>query len=243
MVQRWVGAGLLDGPDEVSWEIDTATCATGATPEVIWQAEDTARWLLWRATGRRFAPEHSAAVRYFSPCPERLIQLDQAFAYPIVSIDAIWTTAADGTPVEWPERSWRFDAPGRLVKHNLGDWTGATFPVNDLYLPHDSPGQWWIEATIGEPIPTEVLTAANQLACELIKAVVDPENCALPDNVRSITRQGVTIEFDRSEWSALPLLQQVTRPWPAGYGEGVVEYGFDPAYHRRWAEVQIAPGS
>ena len=80
MVQRWVGAGLLDGPDEVSWEIDTATCATGATPEVIWQAEDTARWLLWRATGRRFAPEHSAAVRYFSPCPERLIELDQAFA-------------------------------------------------------------------------------------------------------------------------------------------------------------------
>jgi hypothetical protein len=246
VVQRWMGAGWIDAPAVESWPINTDSCSSNVDPEVIWAAEDAARRLVFDATCGRFPGPIPAAARFFGLCAERAVNLDQAFAYPIVSVDAVVEVDATGTPVELPETAWRWDRPSWLIHHATTS-DGALFRANDRYLPHDAPHQWWVEATVGQDPPQPVIMAAEQLACELIKMVVDPENCSLPDSVRSISRQGTTIEFDRTaDWATLPLLAQISKPPPAGWGCAPVEYGFDPAHPKRWAEIPwslIEPGS
>lgn len=46
----------------------------------------------------------------------------------------------------------------------------------------------------GDPIPDHVQQALNRLACELAKSCTGGD-CALPQRVRSLSRQGVDIEF------------------------------------------------
>lgn len=48
--------------------------------------------------------------------------------------------------------------------------------------------------TAGKPVPVSVMMAARALACEMSKACLGQE-CALPSRVRSVSRNGVSLEF------------------------------------------------
>lgn len=197
--------------------------------------------LVWRATCERFPGAGvQVALRSLERCAARELHLGDAFAYPVVTIDAVKTVSQAGVVTTMPAAAWRWDRPDTLVKQHIGDATGAVFLGADPYRPFDWPLGWWIEATIGEDPPGDVLQAASQLACELVLAKTDPEKCSLPDNVRSITRQGTTIEFDRTQWAALPILQDIAKPYPEGYGCAPIERGLDPAHPHRWAEIPWA---
>lgn len=75
--------------------------------------------------------------------------------------------------------------------------SGAAWPCsNDLSITSGE-GAWSVEFTYGRSAPSMGAAAAKVLACEITKALVDQgDDCALPENVRALVRQGVTLDFD-----------------------------------------------
>ena len=220
------GAGRREAPAAWPVRIDAPV---GTPSEKVERAVEAAIGIVWAATCRRFPGVFPATIRYLGPQTE-MLDLSQAFAYPVQSIVAIRQIAPDRTVSTFDEDSWRFDPPHFLVRQD--DDTGTTyFPCQNPFRAVTYPGSWWIEAMIGLDPPADVLRAAEFMAAELLLADTDPENCSLPDKVRSITRQGTTIEFDRTLWSGVPLMQEITEPYPKGHGCGVAdfEFGRDPA--------------
>lgn len=73
---------------------------------------------------------------------------------------------------------------------------GGTWPVcNDVTKSDDSVGTWSITARYGEPVPKLGQLAVGELMCEFTRALAGDENCQLPPNTQTVTRQGITIEM------------------------------------------------
>jgi hypothetical protein len=85
---------------------------------------------------------------------------------------------------------YRVDNRSRLVGVDGQCWPKC----QDMDL--TSPGQGTFEVTYqrGTPVPAAGQYAAGLLACELLKSCIGAA-CALPNNVASLTRQGVQIEM------------------------------------------------
>lgn len=222
------------------WPVDLTRCSC---PKHL--SPDTARSaasavavrMMWQATCGRFPGLGEVAARRFGPAA---VELDLAgvFAYPVVSIDAVVQVNPAGDPTVWPEECWRFDPPHTLITVDNGDGR-VVFPRQARSAGTYLPGSWWIEATIGAEPPAEVLAATDLLACELLKTWADPKTSGLPDGVTSISRQGTVVQFDRAQWAGVPLVAQVTKPWPEGWGCSPVEIvaGCDPAALVSWVDV------
>jgi len=221
------GIGRVEQP--ANWPVSLGA-PKGGDAQMVQRCVDAAVAIVWAGTCRRYPGTFPAAARYVGP-QRSVLRLDEAFAYPVVSVDAVKEIDADGVAFEWDTDAWRFDRPDRLVKQDIDDSTGAWFPTQDAARPLSWPGQWWIEATIGIAPPADVLMAAEFLAGELLLAHTDPERCSLPDRIQSITRQGVTMSFDRDLWVGVPLLKEIVQPYPVGHGCAAVdfEFGRDPA--------------
>jgi hypothetical protein len=63
-------------------------------------------------------------------------------------------------------------------------------------------GRWWedpapleVDATFGQEPPASGVLAAQALATELLRAVVGDEDCALSPQVRSVSREGVSLDM------------------------------------------------
>jgi hypothetical protein len=70
------------------------------------------------------------------------------------------------------------------------------FPdCQDLSVGPECAGTWQVTYRHGIPVPAAGLAAASELACEVLKACTGVGECRLPSNVRSISRQGVDIDF------------------------------------------------
>lgn len=87
----------------------------------------------------------------------------------------------------------------RLVRMQAG--TPPVVPNNnllvwpccqDLTLPENSQGCWYIQYFWGQPIPADGQLAALDLATELCKAFAGDSTCSLPSRTTSIARQGIT---------------------------------------------------
>lgn len=76
-----------------------------------------------------------------------------------------------------------------LIRHDGGAWPWC----QDMTRPPGDPGTFVITYEYGHAAPPSGVAAANQLACELLKASLG-KACALPSGVTRVTRQGVTIE-------------------------------------------------
>lgn len=86
--------------------------------------------------------------------------------------------------------TYRVEGSRRLVRMNL------PWPVwQDLDLPDDDPGAWYVEYERGKPLPAGGKVAAGELALEYMKALCNDGTCQLPERVQTITRQGVTVGF------------------------------------------------
>lgn len=212
--------------------LSRCACADDADDHAKTLAVQAATSLVWQATCGRFPGVFPAAGRWFGPaCWE--IDLEAGFAHPVVSVVAVRQINDAGQVVARPAGSWRFDPPGLLVAQELGDGSWPAFPEQLRRRAVNAPGSWWVEVTIGQDPPAEVLAAVELLACELLKAWSDPSSSALPDNVTSIARQGTTITFDRSQWAGVPLVAQIAAPYPQGWGctGGDATVLRDPAAH------------
>lgn len=102
-------------------------------------------------------------------------------------VHRVLEVAIDGEVLDSSE--YRVDR-NRLIRLN-----GAWPSWQDLDLPDDAEGAWYVEYERGRPVPVGGTTAAGELALEYMKALCHDGSCRLPERVQTITRQGVTVGF------------------------------------------------
>jgi hypothetical protein len=96
----------------------------------------------------------------------------------------------DGLPLD-PVTDYRLDDYRKLVR--LG---GNLWPLcNDLNKGITEVGTWSITAIYGEPLPNLGRFAMGELYCQIIQDTLGSD-CALPDNVTNITRQGLSFTLE-----------------------------------------------
>lgn len=82
----------------------------------------------------------------------------------------------------------------------LDDHRGGCWPTcQNMAAPTTEPGTFEVTYRRGRPVPEAGLWAAGLLACELVKACTVGQscNCELPANIKSVTREGVAIDFEQ----------------------------------------------
>jgi hypothetical protein len=69
----------------------------------------------------------------------------------------------------------------------------------NLCTPPGQPGTWEIVLAVGANPPRLLQRAASDLACEMVKACKGQDHC-MPDSVKSVSRRGVSMEFEKIEF-------------------------------------------
>ena len=137
---------------------------------------------------------------------------------PVASVSEV---IIDGVVVD--PTAYRVDNAKYLIRTDGGLW-----PVcQDMAAPSGSDGTWSVTYQYGIPVPYGGQLAAGVLACELAKAFCNDSSCALPQRLRTVTRQGVTVavidsfdDIDKGHtgiWAIDSWMSSVTRsPQPMG---------------------------
>lgn len=86
--------------------------------------------------------------------------------------------------------AYRCDDWRKLVRIDGGCWPLC----QDMDKDDDQPNTWSVTAQFGLEVPAMGKLAAAELACEFLKGCVGVE-CALPQRVTTLTRQGVSATF------------------------------------------------
>lgn len=145
-------------------------------------------WIPARVDGQwiNTIPDRSCSCDIGGPCGcDGLKQLD-LHKTDVQSVDVV--TIA-GVIVD--ASAYRLDEHRFLVRTDGGVWPCC----QDLSKPATEEGTWSVDVTFGKLIPDSGKYAAKILACELIAAEYDPDNCRLPFNVASAVRQGISYDF------------------------------------------------
>jgi hypothetical protein len=88
--------------------------------------------------------------------------------------------------------TYRVDNHRKLVRVGADCWPTC----QDLRLPDTEDNTFSVTYLRGKPVPEGGRWASGLLACELIKACSPAAGeCALPDNVTSVTREGLTLDL------------------------------------------------
>lgn len=131
-------------------------------------------------------------------------------------VQTITEVTIDGEVV--PSTSYRLDNHRWLIRTD-----GETWPTcQDMNVAPDAIGSFVVRYTKGIPVPIGGVTAAGRLACELALAACGDEQCALPDRIQTITRQGLTVGVNTSDtaweqtgiWSIDNWVMSVNQPKP-----------------------------
>jgi len=107
----------------------------------------------------------------------------------------------------------------RLDGNLLVRQDGGTWPMNQqLGLPAGQPNTWTVRYLRGTPVPIPVNQATGFYAGELAKSMVGGA-CQLPQRVRTINRQGVSVDLALTEnyldkgLTGVPLVDQIIRTY------------------------------
>lgn len=88
---------------------------------------------------------------------------------------------------------YRVDENRKLVRLD-----GQLWPLcQDMAATDDEPGTWSVTITVGEDIPLLARRALGELAMEFVKECLG-EDCAIPFEISSLSRQGVNMTFGNS---------------------------------------------
>jgi hypothetical protein len=90
-----------------------------------------------------------------------------------------------------PPTAYRLDYHRTLIRTDGEVWPSC----QDMLATPDQPGTFEVQYTHGIPVPVGGQIALGTLACEMAKAAVHDDTCALPQRLQTITRQGVTVGF------------------------------------------------
>lgn len=106
-----------------------------------------------------------------------------------VGVGKVDEVVIDG--VVLPPSAYRVDNSNRLVRQDGGTW-----PIcQDMNLPLGEENTWSVTYLDGNPVDGIGAYVAGFLAAEYAKACAG-KDCALPTNVQTITRAGVTMQLD-----------------------------------------------
>jgi hypothetical protein len=111
-----------------------------------------------------------------------------ASTYPIIEVTQV---TIDGQVI--PDTSYRVDEYIRLVRTDGELWPRWQNLAADLS--DTSERTFGIAYTTGRPVPADLEYAAALLTCELKKACNGERGCALPQRVRQVVRDGITMEI------------------------------------------------
>lgn len=103
---------------------------------------------------------------------------------PVGEITEVWL---DGTLI--PATAYRVEYGRRLLRTDGGTWPSC----QDLNALPDEAGAFAVRYTRGVAVPLGGQAAAGALALELAKAACGDDDCALPDYVQTLTRQGLSV--------------------------------------------------
>lgn len=109
-------------------------------------------------------------------------------------VAAVSQVLIDGAPLD--EGAYRLDEGRLLVRTDGSEWPSC----QDMSAPVDQPGTFAVSYTPGVLPGPDGLWAAGVLAHEFSKACQGAK-CRLPSSVASVSRQGVSMEFDNSMFS------------------------------------------
>lgn len=171
-------------------------------PALVARAIDSATSWMYESTNQLFSGVCTSVVRPKLPCghPDPCAcragwrKLDLSPFVP-GTIQGILAVDVNGETLENAEEADYRLAWGRyLVPHEGGGlWP---WPAQHLNRPDGADGTWSVTVTHGNPPPPHVADAAAELARQLILRGCSSDDCLLPDNATSVTRDGVTVEFN-----------------------------------------------
>lgn len=93
-----------------------------------------------------------------------------------------------------PPSAYRVDDYRRLLRVDGGCWPDC----QELDRPDIAPGTWSVSYWSGSCPDAGASLALTDLAVNLWRACTGDKGCALGDNVKQVTREGVTIDFDQT---------------------------------------------
>lgn len=103
---------------------------------------------------------------------------------PVASVDAV---TIDGVPLD--PTAYRVDNGNLLTRQDGAHWPRC----NKWGVPEGEDGTWEVTYERGVPVPIDGQVAAGVMAVELAKAFTGAKDCALPQRIQSVSRQGVTL--------------------------------------------------
>lgn len=182
-----------------------------ANTEFALEAAQTASYLLWSMSGRKFTGETTVTERYV--CAKRAYRMGpssknyygtliagEVYNIPITDFQEYAELVSDGLS---PES--RIKLRGRPVTkiHTVRTRDGRILDPSSYYLVDHSTiqaaaGVPWtpcnveVTYTYGSPIPMAGKMAARTLAMEFAKLWAGDDDCMLPQRITSISRQGVS---------------------------------------------------
>lgn len=205
------------------WEVDTSCCSTWSDYSASLQtaAAEFGALVMWAATGRRFGLCQrtvrpcgewrdnswwggglywSEGVWFpyifngiwrncYGGCggcctcqPDHQVWLPvPAYSIPATGV----SVGGDIIPVD----SWRIDNGQWLVRTD-----GEAWPTCQDYNEDSGDDVFTVTVNVGLPVPSLLLRAAGELACEYAKACTGAD-CRLPSRIQSLTRQGVSVQM------------------------------------------------
>jgi hypothetical protein len=217
----------MSGPCAGSWTVErcscSATCWSARSPAIRDRAATLAAHWMWAATGRRYGL-CEITVQPCNPAPpDPLYQTYGLAPDPGVGLVFGAGTVSSGGCAGDCTCAGRCEVSlPRPVDSILEVSVNCEALAPDAYRVYDGHlltridgGCWPTCATYGEipgfevtydrgvPVPAAVQVALEGLACQVAKSCEGASDCALPPRVRSITRQGVSIEVATEEAETL----------------------------------------
>lgn len=175
-----------------------------ADSEYAYEAAKSASQLLWGLSGRKFGGVTTVTERYIRSIPGGDLGMSVNSVSPQMIAGDVYTTTTDADG--WISPNGRIRLRGRPVNEifAIRTFDGTIVDPSEYYLVDHSTVQFVngaifapynIEITYsyGVPAPTMGKMAARMLAIEFAKLWAGDEDCALPQRVMSITRQGISM--------------------------------------------------
>jgi hypothetical protein len=148
-------------------------CPPGVPYELVPSPSGSLAWV-WAPQRWRCCEDYTADPKVLS-----------LWHYPVVEVTNVTIGGVTLDPSAYVLEEWRW----------LRRIDGADWPVGqDWTVPEGAPGTWSITERYGSTVPELGRQAVGALACELVKACAGFE-CALPERVTSVVRQGIAVSF------------------------------------------------
>jgi|PlaIllAssembly_1097288.scaffolds.fasta_scaffold28868_3 hypothetical protein len=182
MIGAWTTADRLDDPD------------SPYAPAAI----ESASYILWMLSGRKFSGQHTTTETYFQPYSDE--PLTQRI-YPVLDNGQVRNVCGicgngclhfiplRGQPIISIESLTIDDADVDLAEVVIYDYSAIAPADNGCW---GSCGNLEVSYTFGTIPPAAGTAAATELANQFIWAATDDERCSLPARVTSVSRQGVS---------------------------------------------------